>query len=288
MRPLRGKDPAPSRVSYRLQRLMLTPVFRLVLRFGVPLVTTMVLGFVWLNDAARRDAALAQIAEIRRSVEERPEFMVNVMAVDGATESTAAHIRGAVPIEFPVSSFDLDLEAMRMTIEELAWVERVEVRIQPGGVLQIEVAERMPAVVWRSSNRLEVLDKMGHRLETLAARTDRPELPLIAGDGAERAVPEALRLLEAATPLAGRLAGLVRVGERRWDLVLGTDVRIMLPETESVAALERVITLDQAQDLLARDIVAVDLRNPHRLTLRLRPGAAEKLHLIQETSLGVN
>ena len=34
--------------------------------------------------------------------------------------------RGAVPIEFPVSSFDLDLEAMRKTNEDLAWVERVE------------------------------------------------------------------------------------------------------------------------------------------------------------------
>ena len=29
-------DPAPSRLKYRMERLMLTPLFRLLLRFGLP------------------------------------------------------------------------------------------------------------------------------------------------------------------------------------------------------------------------------------------------------------
>jgi cell division protein FtsQ len=49
------------------------------------------------------------------------------------------------------------------------------------------------------------------------------------------------------------------VGERRWDVVLDRDQRILLPETEPGRALERVLALDQAQDLLDRD-VTVDLR----------------------------
>ena len=31
-------DPAPSRLKYRLERLMLTPMFRLALRVGIPAV----------------------------------------------------------------------------------------------------------------------------------------------------------------------------------------------------------------------------------------------------------
>ena len=44
------------------------------------------------------------------------------------------------------------------------------------------------------------------------------------------------------------------MGERRWDVVLDRDQRILLPETGPVPALERVIALDKAEHLLDRDI----------------------------------
>ena len=40
-----------------------------------------------------------------------------------------------------------------------------------------------------------------------------------------------------------------------------------------MAALERLIALDRAEDLLARDVVTVDLRNEERPVLRLAPDA---------------
>ena len=66
--------------------------------------------------------------------------------------------------------------------------------------------------------------------------------------------------------LAERLRGLVRMGERRWDLVLDRDQRILLPEDGAVEALERVIALDEAQDILSRDILQVDLRRKTEMT----------------------
>jgi cell division protein FtsQ len=118
-----------------------------------------------------------------------------------------------------------------------------------------------------------MLDATGHRVAGLAARADRPDLPLIAGQGADAATPEALDLLSAARPLAARLRGLVRVGQRRWDVVLDRDQRLMLPAENPVAALERLIALDQAEDLLSRDILSVDLRLASRPVLRLAPFA---------------
>jgi cell division protein FtsQ len=53
--------------------------------------------------------------------------------------------------------------------------------------------------------------------------------------------------------------------------VLDRNQRIMLPVEQPVVALERLIALDQAQDLLARDVVAVDLRLQRRPSLRLAP-----------------
>jgi cell division protein FtsQ len=104
-------------------------------------------------------------------------------------------------------------------------------------------------------------------------RGDRADLPLIAGEGADRAAPEALQILLSAGPLLPRIRGLVRMGDRRWDIVLDRDQRILLPTEQPIRALERLIALDQAQDIMARDLVAVDLRQQDRPALRLAPYA---------------
>ncbi|MDZ7909564.1 MAG: cell division protein FtsQ/DivIB [Gemmobacter sp.] len=44
------------------------------------------------------------------------------------------------------------------------------------------------------------------------------------------------------------------MGERRWDIVLDRNQRILLPAKEPVRALERLLALDKAEDLLKRDI----------------------------------
>ena len=118
-----------------------------------------------------------------------------------------------------------------------------------------------------------LVDDTGHRVAGLVSRGDRPDLPLIAGSGADAATPEALELIAAAGPLIARIRGLVRIGERRWDLVLDRNQRIQLPAKEPVQALERLLALDHAQDLMNRDILTVDLRSDNRPTLRLTPNA---------------
>jgi cell division protein FtsQ len=76
------------------------------------------------------------------------------------------------------------------------------------------------------------------------------------------------------------------MGERRWDVVLDRGQRILLPETDSVQALERVIAMDQAVDMLERDLVAVDLRLPNRPTLRMTDGAVQELIRIRAIEAG--
>jgi cell division protein FtsQ len=287
MRPLvQYRDPAPSRLSYRVQRLLLTPLIRRFLKFGLPF--TLVAGCVALvlSDQDRRDALMNNVAEIRRSIEERPEFMVRVMAIDGASEEIAEDIRDIVPVDFPVSSFDLDLPGLRERVEELDAVAEATVRVRAGGVLQIDVAERVPAILWRAETGLELLDESGNRVASAAARADYPDLPLLAGIGANRAVPEALRILAAAEPITPRLRGLLRVGERRWDIVLDRDQRILLPEVAPVTALEHVLALDEARDLLERDVLVVDMRLPRRPTLRLADGAMSELRRVRNVQPG--
>ncbi len=278
MRPLAAlrRDPAPSRLRYRLQRWMLTPGIRTGLRIGLPaaLVAAGVAGY--LADPDRRAGLVQAAADIRAGIEERPEFMVGLMAIDGAGPDLAQDIRDAVPLNFPVSSFDLDLQAIRATIAGLDPVRSVSLRIRPGGILQVDVTERVPVIVWRSRAGVALLDATGAHIDELPRRGDRADLPLIAGDGADAAVDEALRLIAAARPLEDRLRGLVRIGERRWDVVLDRGQRILLPPEGPVRALERVIALSEAQDLLERDVAMVDMRLAARPTLRMTADAVQE------------
>ncbi|MGR3758711.1 cell division protein FtsQ/DivIB [Roseobacteraceae bacterium NS-SX3] len=280
------RDPAPSRLKYRLQRWMLTPGIRLGLRVGVPICLIAAACGAYLADEGRRDTLQGLINEARAAVEERPEFMVNMMAIDGAGTSVAEDIREVVGLDFPVSSFDLDLEQVRGMITGLDPVKSARVRIRPGGVLQVDVEEREPAVVWRSREGLALLDETGTHVAELGRRSLHPDLPLVAGKGADRHVGEALRLLAAARPLGGRLRGLVRVGERRWDVVLDRGQRILLPARNPLPALERVIAVSEVQDLLERDVAAVDMRIAARPTVRMTENAVENWWRIRQLNGG--
>lgn len=269
-------DPAPSRWAYRFERLMLTPLFRKVLRVGVPFFLSFAAGTAYLSDEARRDALVLHVAEIRQEIETRPEFMVQLLAVEGASTSVEEDIREIFPFDLPVSSFDLELGQVREMIVGLPAVADADVRLRQGGVLVAEVMEREPVAVWRTRDGLAVVDAEGVSIADLRHRSDRADLPVVAGEGADKAVPEALEILRAAAPLAEDMRGLVRMGERRWDVVMQRGQRIMLPESQPVRALERVIVLNDVQDMLARDLVAVDMRLAARPTIRMNEAATEE------------
>lgn len=275
------RDPAPSKWNYRMQRLLLTPYVRGFLRRGVPMLLLLGGITLWFSNEANRQSLVAQLTHLRDEFEARPEFRVSLARVEGASEDLAAAVRAKLALPLPMSSFDIDLDAARARIEALDAVKRADLRVRSGGVLQVLITERVPVAVWRTEAGLTLVDETGHRVAGLMARSDRPDLPLIAGEGADLATAEALDLIAAAGPLTQRIRGLVRMGERRWDLVLDRDQRVLLPANDPVQALERLLALDHAQDLMNRDILTVDLRSDHRPTLRLTPNALAEIRRAQ-------
>lgn len=271
------RDPAPSRAAYRMQRLWLTPIFRALLRVGLPAFVVVFSAGMYLSDTGRRAEISAAWAGTWDKVEKRPEFLVHLLAVDGASPALAEAVRAKVDLKFPLSSFEIDMAAQQAKIEELDAVARADLRVRAGGVLQVTITERVPVLIWRTPSELSLLDGEGMRVARIFARADRSDLPIVSGEGANAAVPEAMELIAAAGPIATRLRGLVRMGERRWDVVLDRGQRILLPELGAVQALERVIALDKAEQLLERDVLAVDLRNEQRPVLRLTPGALTRM-----------
>lgn len=279
-------DPAPSRWAYRFERLWLTPMVRLAVRVGLPVVLSLLVVTLYLANDMRREALFSHYYALKSAIEQRPEFMVKLMSIEGASVDVSEDIREILGLDFPISSFDLDLDEMRLRILELDAVADASLQVKAGGILQFSVTQRQPALVWRNVDGLEILDRDGLRVGPLETRTDRADLPLIAGEGADKATVEATRLYAVARPARDRVRGLVRVGERRWDVVLDEGQRILLPSTGAVAALERVMAREQIQSLLDREVSVVDMRNPERPTIRVATDAILEIEEKRATIAG--
>ncbi|QBY00947.1 cell division protein FtsQ [Rhodophyticola sp. CCM32] len=279
-------DPAPSIWSYRFQRLWLTPLFRSLLRIGLP-AFLLILGVGWyLSDPANWRGVTDQVAELRREIENRPEFRVNLMTIDGASPQLSEDLRAILALDLPVSSFDLDLEGLRNRLEGFPAVARARIRIEPGGYLIATIEERVPVIIWQTRAEPVLLDAAGQFVARLSERELPTPLPMIAGEGADRAVDEALALMDAAASLGDGMHGLVRMGERRWDVVLRNGCRILLPARDPLTALDRVMALNDAQDVLERDIQRIDMRNPQRPNIQLSPHALTELRRMRGIDIG--
>jgi cell division protein FtsQ len=281
MRPLGTRytnlhDPAPSRLSYRLMRFMLTPLLRRLVFYGIPgFVLALAVG-LYFADEEHRENLRAVADDVHRSIIERPEFKVSAAQISGAGPTLEEDIREVLPVDFPISSFSLNVQEMRKILVELDPVADASLQVRDG-ILFIDVSERKPAFVWRKRDGLELLDETGHYVRSITARMDYPSLPLVAGEGADKNIAEARALLASAMPLADRMRGLIYVGERRWDLALDRNQRIMLPAEGAVQALEKVLILNDTQELLDRAISVVDMRLSERPTLRLNDGTSSVL-----------
>jgi cell division protein FtsQ len=268
-------DPAPSRAKYKMQRLWLRPMVRGAVRTGIPVLTLLVLGLYFLtNDNIR--ARLAQtLEEARSSIQSRPEFQVELMKINGATEALDAQVRTVLNLQFPLNSFELELPKVKDQIEQIEAVKTASLFLRSGGLLEVDIDQRMPVILWRTGRELDMLDANGERAGVLTSRLDRLDLPLIAGEAAEEHIDEALELYALAKPIAGRLRGLRRMGMRRWDMMLDRGQTIQLPERNASEALNRVLALHAAQKILARDVVTIDMRDATRPILRLTDVATE-------------
>lgn len=273
-------DPAPSKLVYKYQRLMLTPGFRASVRIGTPIILIAAIAGSWFSHAENRTMLADKFVQTKQSLQQRPQFMVQSIAINGADAALKEDVAAVLPVTFPVSSFDLDLEELRQNAEALPAVKTASVRVGQAGTLLVTISPRIPVALWRDEGVLRLIDSEGIASGTVTARADRLDLPLIAGDGAEQKIGEALALFAGAGPLRDRVRGLVRMGERRWDIVLDRDQRILLPDDGAVQAFDRIIALNEAQDMLKRDVGVVDMRNAQRPTLRMNEEAAAALRRV--------
>lgn len=271
------RDPAPSRLRYRLNRLWLRPGVRRAVNVGVPGLAVVLASWTLIAQFDARERVIAGYEKLREEVIHRPQFTVTRIDVPEVSADLAEQIRVAAFTPLPSNSLEVDVNAVRDRVEALGAVERARVRVLTSGVLEIRAIERAPVVVWRSEQGLILLDQGGARVAEIDSRLRRVDLPLIAGPGAETEVTEALALLALTGPVRERVRGLVRVGERRWDLVLDRGQMVRLPEIDPDKALKHAMALETGEKMFEREVTVLDLRDPRRPMLRLTSFGKEEI-----------
>jgi cell division protein FtsQ len=168
----------------------------------------------------------------------------------------------------------LDVEEARERLKTNPWIADANVLKLYPGELQIRVTERVAFALWQKDGRVSVIADDGTVLEPYVAPT-LIRLPLVVGAGADTRAKDFLALLDRYPQMRAFVRAAVLVGERRWNLRLKNGIDVQLPESDAAAGLERLVALDREKSLITRDIVAIDLRLPDRVTVRLSDAAAQ-------------
>jgi cell division protein FtsQ len=168
----------------------------------------------------------------------------------------------------------LDAEAVRDKLKANPWIgEATVLKLYPGQ-LQIDITERSAFALWQQDGRVSVISDDGAVLEPYLSRRFL-SLPLVVGKGAETRARDFLALLARYPQVRSATKAVILVGERRWNLRLKDGLDIRLPENDVGNALASLSKLDKEDRLFSRDIVAIDMRLPDRLTVQLSDDAAK-------------
>jgi cell division protein FtsQ len=217
---------------------------------------------------------IAALKDARDAAANAAGFRIVSVALAGQHHISREEVLAAAGVTDTTSLLFLDVEQTRERLKSNPWIADATVLKLYPGELQIGIREREAFALWQKDGQVSVIADDGTVLEPYVAPR-LIELPLVVGRGAETRAKEFLALLDRHPDLRASVRATVLVGERRWNLRLKNGVDVRLPETDIAPALERLVALDKEKNLTTRDIVAIDLRLPDRVTVRLSEAAAQ-------------
>jgi cell division protein FtsQ len=201
-------------------------------------------------------------------------FRIASITINGRKQLSQDEVLAIGGITGKRSLLFLDAEDVRDRLKANSWIADATVLKLYPDKLAIDITERSAFALWQDEKHVSVIAEDGAVLEPFVARRFT-SLPLVVGKGAETHAKDFLKVIGGYPRIRDELKAIVFVGERRWNLRLASGLDVRLPELGVTAALDRLSKLDQDEHLLSRDIVAIDLRLPDRITVRLSDEAAQ-------------
>jgi cell division protein FtsQ len=212
--------------------------------------------------------------DLRDSAANAAGFNITGVALTGNKHMSREEIFATAGVTGHSSTLFLDVADARARLKTNPWIADATVQKLYPDRLQIAITERAAFALWQKDGRIGVIADDGTVLEPYLSRRF-VSLPLVVGKGAETHARDFLALLARYPQVHAVTKAAIFVGERRWNLRLKDGLDIRLPESDVGNALASLSKLDREDRLFSRDIVAVDMRLPDRLTVQLSDDAAK-------------
>jgi len=190
---------------------------------------------------------------------------------EGRQNTPEPLLRAALGVTKGEPILGFSLSAARRRIETLSWIKSATVERRLPDTIVVNLEERRPFAIWQNNGRFMLIDRSGNVVANQDVAHFR-NLPLVVGPGAPQDAAALIDALTARPALQKYVVAAVRVGERRWNLLMTSGADVMLPEGHEIMALDRLMQLQQGHDLLDRPLLAIDMRLPDRLVVRPKPG----------------
>ncbi|HSO47965.1 MAG TPA: FtsQ-type POTRA domain-containing protein [Rhizobiaceae bacterium] len=202
-------------------------------------------------------------------------FKIEDVEINGVKEVSRIDVLTNIDLGVERSLFSFDVHAARKALRKLPWVAEARVaKAYPDRVI-IDIVEKSAFAVWQNNGELWLIERDGKKIVPFEERF--AGLPLVVGAGAAEKSAEFIAMIGRHPVLAERVNAHVRIGERRWNLVMDTGVTVKLPEGGEAAELGELARIEAEGALMSRDIGEIDMRISDRLVVRLTPEAAARL-----------
>jgi cell division protein FtsQ len=220
------------------------------------------------------DEAIAALSDTRNALANAAGFRITSVTINGRKQLTQDEVLAIGGVNGRSSLLFLDAASVRDSLKANPWIADATVLKLYPGALQVNITERQPFALWQENGKLSVIADDGAVLEPYVTRRFA-SLPLVVGKGAETRARDFLALVAKYPAVNDQLKAAIFVGERRWNLRFKDGLDIRLPETDVGNALAALVKYDREDKLFSRDITAIDMRLPDRLTVRLSDEAAK-------------
>lgn len=248
-----------------------------LLRWGGPAVAVAALAGAgsWAVASGWADRQWTALADATLEASADAGLALREVLVQGRSRTSQEELMTALDLKLGAPILALDPAVLRARLEALPWVARATVERRLPDTLFIAVEEREPLALWQESGEIVLIDGDGAVIADPAIGRFA-HLPLVVGEGANGRAAELIGLIALAPDLATRVKAAVWVGARRWNIRLDNGVDVRLPEENGAAAWIELAKAQRQHGLIDRDLIAIDLRQPDRLIVRLTPEAAAR------------
>ena len=196
------------------------------------------------------------------------------VTLEGNYYTSKKDIVSVLKIDSTTSLANFDINDGYAKLLELPWIESAEISLVGTTQMKIKVAESKAYSIWENSGELTLHKKNGDAIESIKQldyiTSDFSEaLHHLEGIGAPEKAQEIITTVSKFESIFSDVKSYIRVGDRRWDILLDNKIKILLPEHNAQDALEFLVKANESYDIYDRPIRYIDLRLDDKVVLGL-------------------